>query len=114
LSPLSLPLSLKIPLFSFIIVFSIEISDHKLPGIFSILFLNRKYANIYIFSLISTSCSFNHLHNEAYANAYLCLDFFGINSSHPAFHASSISPSLLRSSKIFSIIRNKFQVKLVL
>ncbi|PSN40896.1 hypothetical protein C0J52_18733, partial [Blattella germanica] len=39
---------------------------------------------------------------------------FRINSSHPAFHASSISPSLHRSSKTFSTIRNKFQVKFVL
>ncbi|PSN39216.1 hypothetical protein C0J52_26720 [Blattella germanica] len=70
-SPLSLPLSISIPLFSFIIIFSIENSDHKLPGLVSLLFLNRKYANIF-FSLISTSCSFNHIHNEAYANSYLC------------------------------------------
>ncbi|PSN42326.1 hypothetical protein C0J52_20126 [Blattella germanica] len=95
-------LTISIPLFSFIIVFSIENSDHKLRGFARLLFLNTKYSNIF-FSLISTSCSFYHIHNEAYANSFP-LDFF-------AFHASSISPSLHRSSKTFSIIINKFQVK---
>ncbi|PSN49458.1 hypothetical protein C0J52_06582 [Blattella germanica] len=60
-------LTISIPLFSLIIVFSIENSDHKLPGLVSLQFLNTKYTNIF-FSLISTSCSFNHLHNEAYAH----------------------------------------------
>ncbi|PSN55649.1 hypothetical protein C0J52_21822 [Blattella germanica] len=41
-----LKLPISIPLFSFIIVFSIENSDHKLPGLVRLLFLNTKYANI--------------------------------------------------------------------
>ncbi|PSN46998.1 hypothetical protein C0J52_17337 [Blattella germanica] len=55
-----LKLPISIPLFCFIIVFSIENSDHKLTRLVSLLFLNTKYANIF-FSLISTSCSFNHI-----------------------------------------------------
>ncbi|PSN37822.1 hypothetical protein C0J52_22584 [Blattella germanica] len=42
-----LKLPISIPLFSFIIVFSIENSYHKLRGLVSLLFLNTKYANIF-------------------------------------------------------------------